>query len=220
MSMTARIRSRGGSRCHSRYSAALIASRLSYFVMRLSIRDTLPRSKCVRVARRPRVLRRLFFVQYIGAQLGATAPQQRVRRGAGGPGQLRGDGRGPPRRQLLREQIHRTAQELLVDTGRGRRGAVHHKRHLTAFKVVLGLRACQQLAQRAAVDGLVRLGELARDDRLTVAAELRRHVSEHRDDAMRGFEKNQRAGLACESGERLAPLVRARRQKALETESV
>jgi hypothetical protein len=109
MSMTARIRSRGGSRCHSRYSAALIASKLSYFVMRLSIRDTLPRSKCVRVARRPRVLRRLFFVQYIGAQLGATAPQERVRRGAGGSGELCSDRRGSARRQLPREQFHGAA---------------------------------------------------------------------------------------------------------------
>src|SRR5256885_7859576 len=50
MSITARIRSPGGRRCHARYAAAFIDSTLSYRVMRLSIQENLARSERARPA--------------------------------------------------------------------------------------------------------------------------------------------------------------------------
>ena len=97
---------------------------------------------------------------------------------------------------------------------------MHHDGDLAALEVLLHLCPREQLLQRAAVDGLVRLGELARHHRRAPGAELRRHIGERLHDAVRRFEEHQRARLRREGSQRRTPLALARGQEALEAEAL
>ena len=138
---------------------------------------------------------------------------------ASSAGELGGNRRRAAGRELLREQVDGPPQEGGIDARGGSCDARHDDGDFSPPEVVFTRGPLRKLPKGAAIDGLVRLGELSGDHRRTIAAKLRGKIGEGRGNAVRRLEENQRAWLVGEAGEMCAPLTLARREKALEAES-
>src|ERR1700680_909209 len=107
-----------------------------------------------------------------------------------------------------------------LSTTRSLRRSGNEQNDLAAAEVGIVSRASEVLPQRTAIDGLMHLGNFARDRGAARLAENFRALLEGVAHAMRRFIEHQRARFVHQRLETLAPRGASSRKKSLETEAV
>src|SRR5690554_4214006 len=109
---------------------------------------------------------------------GAGSKRELVRLAAPCAGDLRRERRSLAGRQLPNQQPHHTLQKRAVRAFRRLRCALHHDGDFTALEIGLDACALGELIERSAVDSLMHLCQLARDDCAPRSAERRFEIRE------------------------------------------